>query len=105
MTGGARCQGDQEQVDDGGGEPADQPGDVRAAEGLDQRAGVVGLGDERPFGGQADGVGEQAAPGEPAVGTVGGEERGDVAAAAADQEVVGQVDRGPGDEDDQQHVQ
>ncbi len=60
--------GDQEQADDSRGEPADQPGYVRAAERLDQRAGVVRLGHERPLGGQADGVGQQAAPGEPVSG-------------------------------------
>src|ERR1700730_16650628 len=37
-----RCRpnGDQEQVGGGRGEPADQPEDVRAAEGPDERAGV-----------------------------------------------------------------
>ncbi len=53
---------------------ADQPGDVRAAEGPDERAGLVRLGHQRPFGGYPYRVGEQPPPGEPAVGAVGGEE-------------------------------
>jgi len=101
MAGGAEGNGGQQQVGDGRGEPAGQPGDVRAAEGPDERADIVRLGHERPFGGEPRRVGEQPAPGEPAVDAVGGEERRDIVTAAADQEVVGQIDRGPGDQDDQ----
>ena len=43
MAGGAEGNGGQEQVGDGRGEPADQPGDVRTAEGPDERAGGVRL--------------------------------------------------------------
>src|SRR4029077_10575465 len=41
MAGGAEGNGGQQQVGDGRGEPAGQPGDVRAAEGPDERADVV----------------------------------------------------------------
>ena len=97
---------DEQQVGGRRDQPADDPGDVGPAEVADQDADVPGrLADEGGLGAEADEVGEQAAPGEPPVGASGGEEGIHVEVAMPHDEVVGQVDGGPRDEDHQQHVE